>query len=280
MKEYAVKQEKNEKIEYKSNHELTKEILEIRMKKVLITGGTSGIGFELAKLYAQDGYGLLISSSNKVKLEKVKTRLKKTYSCQVWTYQEDLSRVGGAEKLVKKIKKDGHQVDILVNNAGIGTIGEAIHINDHEDENMMILNMISLSLLCKIYLREMYQKGKGKILNISSVAAFQPGPYSASYYATKSYVDSYSRALHYESKKWGISVCTAYPGTTCTEFFHRAGVETPRCAMSSKRVAKLIYIGFQKNRSVIIPGFANGCIRWIPGWIKTKIIAIDRKSVV
>ncbi|WP_409015782.1 SDR family NAD(P)-dependent oxidoreductase [Anaerostipes caccae] len=198
------------------------------MEYVLITGGTSGIGYELARVFAQNGFGILIAASNSEKLSMAKNSLSEEFHTEVETYKKDLSKFGAAEELYKEITGGHSEISVLVNNAGYGLKGETQNIGIEEDRNMLILNMMTLAELTKLFLKDRYQKGSGKVLNVSSTGAFQPGPYTSSYFASKAFVLSYSRAVRYEAAKHGIQVCTLCPGDTKTGFFQREGAKTPK----------------------------------------------------
>lgn len=249
------------------------------MEYTLITGGTSGIGFELAKNFIKDGYGVIIVSSNSKKLEKAKQKLEDEFNTIVFTYQKDMGKTGAAEELYREIKKDNLDISILVNNAGIGLVGPTEKIDLYQDESMIILNVINLVELCKLYIADMYRMGSGKILNVASTGAFQPGPYTSTYYGSKSFVLSYSRAIRYEAKKKGVQICTLCPGATKTEFFAREGVKTPRGAMTSEKVASYGYKQFMKNKEIIVPGFANKFLNLLPVKLRMMFIAKIKKGI-
>lgn len=243
------------------------------MKYVLITGGTSGIGFQLAKNFARDGYGIVIVSSDNKKLQKAKQKLEDEFNIEVITYEQDMGNIGAAMQLYNKTKKDNLNISILVNNAGIGLVGPTDKIDLQRDENMMILNIINLVELCKLYISDMYKHGKGKILNVSSTGAFQPGPYTSTYFASKAFVLSYSRAIRYEAKKKGVQVCALCPGATRTNFFIQEGTKTPQDAMTAEDVAKYAYKQFMQNKEVIVPGFINRFKNLFPVKFKMKFVA-------
>jgi len=251
-----------------------------KRKTVLITGATSGIGFALAKCFGKEGYDLVLVSSSKERLYQAAVKLQFMQGGRngIVTICQDLSVSDAAQKINQQLKKKKISIDVLVNNAGVGLIGEAA-TNDVEKLNQMFqVNVQAVTQLCTIFLREMYQKGSGKILNVASVGAFQPGPYTAAYYAGKAYVASYSRAIRSEAAGKGIQVCTLYPGTTRTDFFRRAGKATPFWAMSPDRVAHIAYIGLMKNREIIVPGIFNRLLRLIPVKMKSKAVAILKRN--
>lgn len=243
------------------------------MEYVLITGGTSGIGYELARVFAQNGFGILIAASNSEKLSMVKNSLSEEFHTEVETYKKDLSKFGAAEELYKEITGGHSEISVLVNNAGYGLKGETQNIGIEEDRNMLILNMMTLAELTKLFLKDRYQKGSGKVLNVSSTGAFQPGPYTSSYFASKAFVLSYSRAVRYEAAKHGIQVCTLCPGATKTGFFQREGAKIPKGAMNPENVARHAYHSLMKNKSIFIPGWRNKLLCLLPSVIKMKFVA-------
>lgn len=243
------------------------------MEYVLITGGTSGIGFELARNFAGNGYGVIIVSSSYERLQKAKQKLEDEFNVTILTYKQDLGEIGAAAELYNRIKEDNINISILVNNAGIGLVGSTDKIDFKRDENMMILNVISLVALCKLYISDMYKQGKGRILNVSSTGAFQPGPYTSTYFASKAFVLSYSRAIRYESRKKGVKVCTLCPGATKTNFFAKEGTKIPRGAKTSEEVAAYAYKRLMKNKEITIPGMIHRIARLAPVKFKMMVIA-------
>lgn len=249
-----------------------------KIKTVLITGGTSGIGFALAKKFAADSDVLVLVSSNEQRLKETKILLEKMRTdISVETLCLDLSTEKAAEQVYRKVREKGISVDILVNNAGFGMVGEAVLADREKEEAMLRINMQTVTQLCTFFLKDMYRNKRGKILNVASVGAWVPGPYTAAYYASKAYVASYSRAIRYEAAKYGVQVCTLYPGTTRTEFFEKAGTKTPMWAMSPEKVADVAYHGLMKNKEMIIPGFLNRCLYIIPTRWKLVGVAILKK---
>lgn len=246
-------------------------------KNVLITGGSSGIGFALAKQFAADGYGIVLVSSNERKLQTAKQKLVKDFEVPIFIYVSDLTQKGAAEALYRTVKEMDISIDVLVNNAGIGTIGATESIPVLRDEELMVLNMITPVTLTKLFLKEMYQRKAGKILNVCSTGAFQPGPYTATYYASKSFLLSYTKAVRYEAKAHGVTVCALCPGTTATEFFSRAKSETPKGAMTADAVAAYGYKQFMRKKEVIIPGLSYRLMKLFPEKIKTAVIALVKQ---
>ena len=241
--------------------------------QVLITGGSSGIGLELAKQFAADDYEIILAASNADRLLKAKKTIEDCYHVPVSTYVFDLGKFGMAEKLYEAVKADGHVIDVLVNNAGIGTIGATEQIPLIKDEALMMLNMVTPVVLTKLFLKDMYERKAGKILNVCSTGAYQPGPYTATYYASKSFLLSYSKAVRFEAKQYGVSVCALCPGTTDTGFFTRADSKTPKGAMSAEKVASYAYKHFMRDKAEIIPGVSFRLMKLCPVSVKTAVVA-------
>lgn len=246
----------------------------------LITGATSGIGYELAKIFAANGFGLVLVSSHAERLHSTKAQLQEKTDVPIHIFAQDLSRLGAAQQLYESVKQAQLPISVLVNNAGFGLVGATHEIDLAQDERMLILNVISPVELCKLFLADWAAVGqakqakRGKILNVASTGAFQPGPYTSTYFASKAFVLSYSRAIRYEAKKLGVQVSTLCPGSTKTRFFDKEGMPTPAMAMSAERVARIAFRGLMRNREVIVPGILNQLARPLP--MKLKIAAIAR----
>ncbi|NTV24333.1 MAG: SDR family oxidoreductase [Nanoarchaeota archaeon] len=246
-------------------------------RTVLITGATSGIGYEFAKIFHREGYNLVLTGRDKEVLKKLDKELGSV------SIALDLSKSGSVSELYEFTKKKNLDVEILVNNAGFGSFGEFI-AQDNADA-MVQVNIASLTTLTQLYGRDMAKKGHGKILNIASVAAYFPGPYASVYYASKAYVLSFSEGLREELKKKGVQVCVLCPGATKTKFFVRAGINNSRLemmgTMDAAKVAEIGYSGLMKDKGVIIPGFTNfvfvGLARHMPRFVLRKLMASLQK---
>ena len=244
-----------------------------KMKNVLITGGTSGIGFELARIFARNNYNVFIVSSNQERLNEVKDKLEKEFKNTIEIIEQDLSKIGAALELYNKIKKREVNIDILINNAGYGLVGSSEKIDFQEDEKMIILNVINLVELCKLFLSDMYNQGSGKILNVASIGAFQPGPYSSTYFASKAFVLSYSRAIRYEAKNKGVQVSVLCPGATKTNFYIREGKKAPKYALTPEYVAQYAYKRFMQNKEMFIPGIIIKLMQLFPLKVRMNFVA-------
>jgi short-subunit dehydrogenase len=228
-----------------------------RGKTVLITGASTGIGFELARQFALEKYDLVLVARNNQKLTEAAEEFMAKYGCSVTVIQKDLSYKGSASELFNEVTAAGIEIDILVNNAGIGNCGLFHETDLHKDIEMIELNITALTVLTKLFSEDMVRRGGGKILNVASTGAYQPGPFIAVYYATKAYVLSFSEAISNELKDCGVSVSTLCPGATLSEFAKRAGKADAKNAMSAKNVAEIAYEGLMNNKRTIIPGLAN-----------------------
>jgi short-subunit dehydrogenase len=243
---------------------------------VLITGGSEGIGFELAKLYAADGFDLILAARDPQKLEQAAQRLK-SFSAAVQTIALDLSVPGSAERLYQEVKARGLHVDVLVNDAGFGLAGCSWQLPLDQEERLVGVNDIALMSLTKLYLRDMAAEGRGIILNIGSTGAFQPGPYIASYYASKSFVLSYTRAAACEAAGTGVKIHCFCPGPVDTGFYARSGGHKPSQAMSAAAAAEYAYTRQHSRRVVLLPGFVNHLALAVPSGWRMRLVAAMKK---
>lgn len=234
-------------------------------KTVLITGPTSGIGYELAKLFAKDGYGLVLVARGGDKLLEIKKDFEKQYSIFVKVIEKDLSISSAPQEIFETLEKDSHPIDILVNNAGFGNYGFFSETDLQTELGMIQLNITSLTHMTKLFLKGMVQRGSGRILNVASTAAFQPGPLMAIYYASKAYVLSFTEALANELKGTGVTVTALCPGPTTTGFQKRAEIEGTMLVreglvMDAGTVAQEGYRALRAGKAVVIPGFKNRAV--------------------
>ena len=227
----------------------------------LITGASSGIGWALAERFAIDGHRLIISGSDSARLDEAAARLHQSYGIEVRALVEDLSVPGAGTRLAAMAAREGLQVDCLVNNAGFGIFGAFPYGDKVAERNMLQVNMIALVELTRAFLEPMQARGLGRILNVASTAAFQPGPYFALYYASKSFVLSFSLALRQELRNSGVTVTVLCPGSTRTGFNLRAGVKDSillrLTSMEAGPVAAAGYRGLMRDKAKVIPGFGN-----------------------
>lgn len=230
-----------------------------RNKYCLITGATSGIGFELAKCFAQDSYNLILVARSRERLQEVTDQLKQAYSVEVTPLPKDLFRPAAAREVYETTKEMGITVDVLVNDAGQGEWGPFAETSIERDIDVVQLNIISLLSLTKYYLEDMLKRNEGKILQLGSEAGTTPMPLLSVYAATKAFVLSFSAALSNELKDTGITVTVLLPGATDTDFFHKAHQEDTYVyreteLASPEEVAKDGYEALMKGESKIISG--------------------------
>ncbi len=253
------------------------------MKNIaLITGASSGIGYELAKLFGADGTDMLLVARSGDKLKKLQAELEQKHAgLKVYVLSADLSAPDAAVHIYNFTQTQGLQVSWLVNNAGFGLYGN-FHETDWQAEGQMIqLNITALSQLTKLFLPGMLYAGKGRILNVASIAAFVPGPFMAVYYATKAYVLSFSEAIAEELKNKGITVTALCPGPTETGFEEAANLQESKLFRGKKlpsaaEVAKFGYKAMMKGETVAIHGWDNKLmmlgIRFSPRFMVRKIV--------
>ncbi|MGB7444804.1 MAG: SDR family oxidoreductase, partial [Coleofasciculaceae cyanobacterium] len=233
-----------------------------RPKTALITGASSGIGYELAKLFARDRYNLVLVARSEQKLVQLAEVFQDKFGIAVKVIAKDLSRPEAPEEIWAELKRESITVDVLINNAGFANYGFFAEIDTGSELKMMQLNMMALTHLSKLFLPDMLQQGYGKILNVASTAAFQPGPLMAVYYATKAYVLSLSESLANELQNSGVTVTALCPGPTESGFQARANMEESKLVsgqqiMDAQTVAQIGYRSLMSNKTVVIPGLKN-----------------------
>lgn len=247
----------------------------------LITGASSGIGLELAKIHASKGGNLVLAARSISKLESLKKVLEESYKVSVHIIQKDLSLPDAGSELYNEIKKQNIQVEYLINNAGFGDYG-FFHEGDSDKQiKMLNLNIIALTELTRLFLSDMVKRGSGKIMNVASTAAFQAGPLMAVYYASKAYVLSFSEAINEEVRDKGITVTALCPGPTVSGFQEAAGIGenklfSGRKLPDSRRVAEFGYSAMMKGKAVAIEGCLNKILafsgRFLPRSIVVKTV--------
>ena len=229
---------------------------------VLVTGGTSGIGLELSKLFANDGYNLILVARSEADLNSTAGELKQQYNVDIVTISKDLFYPGNAFELYEEIKAQNLEVEILVNDAGQGVYGEFIETDVNREINIINLNITSLVVLTKLFVKNMADRGDGKVLNVASIAGKLPGPLQSVYHGTKAFVLSFSEAIRNELKDKGVSVTALLPGATDTDFFNKADMLESKIVQegklgSAEDVAKDGYKALMAGDDKIISGFMN-----------------------
>jgi short-subunit dehydrogenase len=233
----------------------------IMKNTALITGASSGIGKELAHIHAEKGGDLVIVARRKEALEELKKQLEEKYNITVKVIAKDLSKENMAQEIYDELKKENIEIDYLINNAGFGGQGKFHERKWEKDRNMMQVNMVTPTQLCRLFLPDFVKKNSGKILNVSSTASYVPGPLQAVYYATKSYFQFFSNAIAEELHDTDITVTNLMPGATATGFAKQAGLgetELFKNAFPARGVAKDGYNGMIQGKLDVVSGVTFG----------------------
>jgi len=246
----------------------------------LITGASGGIGEDLARLVAAGGRDVILLARTAPKLQALADELSRVHRISATVIALDLSATGAADEVARTLVERRISIDVLVNNAGFGTSGEFAHEDPHEQQRLLQLNVVALTALTRRLLPGMLERRRGRILNVASTAAFQPGPRMAVYYASKAYVMSLSLALTEETAGTGVTVTCLCPGPTRTGFQDRAHLHQARLfrvtsVMSSAEVARAGYDGMMAGKPLVIPGVGNKvgaqAVRFLPRLVAGRI---------
>lgn len=250
--------------------------LQNKTMTVLITGTTSGIGYELSKLFANDGFNLVLVSRDNERLRTQKEDLKRIYGVDIYTIAKDLSEVRASEDVFLEVKNQGIHIDILVNNAGFNESGSFQNTDIEKELRMIQVHITSLTHFTKLFLPGMIKNKYGKILNLGSTGSFAPCPFDAVYAATKAYVLSFSNAIRAELVGTGVTVSTLCPGATNTLFAKKANIQDTllfkKFVMDPQKVASIAYHKFMNNKKVIITGLYNKMLVFSMFFIPDKIL--------
>ncbi len=241
-------------------------------KRALITGASGGIGLELARIHAAAGDDLILVARSLEKLESIKKEFEGEHGIDVKIIPIDLAVKDAAREVFEKMEMDGLHADYLINNAGLGDFG-FFHESSWEKQEMMVsLNITALIQLTWLVLPGMIRRGGGKILNVASTAAFQPGPTMSVYFASKAFVLSFSEAINNELKDKGVTVTALCPGSTDTGF-HAVALGDPQLVRERRMdtaagVALTGYSAMMKGKPVVVHGFKNSfltnAVRFFP----------------
>jgi hypothetical protein len=228
----------------------------------LITGASSGIGYELARIFAREKYNLVLVARNEKKLQEIAAELTKTYGVPVTVLAKDVSILASATEIYDALKQKNIAVDVLVNNAGFGDFGFFTETKWEKELEMINLNMTALTALTKLFVGDMVKRKSGKILNVASTASFQPGPLMAVYYATKAYVLSFSEAISNELIGTGVTVTALCPGPTESGFQAAADMNDSKLVKgkklpTSQEVAEYAYKALMSGKVVAVHGLMN-----------------------
>ena len=239
--------------------------------KALVTGASSGIGYSIARYLSRIGYDLIVVARRRDCLNNLMNEC----STDVKIRDMDLSIISNMYKLHEMTENEN--IDIWVNNAGVGLYGEFYDINTSKEISMLNLNVIATDVLTKLFLKDMVKRNSGKILNVSSILGFMPGPLMSSYYASKAYITSMSRAINTElkMKKINVSISTLCAGSRDTNFNSELGISFFSPPSSSEKVAEYAVKKMMKRKEIIIPGITNKII-----YVLNKVIPIRMSKYV
>jgi len=236
-------------------------------KTALVTGAASGLGFELSLLLAKDAYKLILVDIDSENLTKVKTEVDRVFNVEVITLVKDLSIPNIAQEIIDELGNP--QIDVLINNAGFGLFGSFVDTDWERESEMLHVHIMTTTHLTKLVLEGMVKRGTGHILNMSSLAAFQPGPLMSIYYASKGYMLSFSEAIANELKGTGVTVTALCPGPTKTAFQETVSEDAKDNKIkfnmaNAKEVAAYGYKAMLKGKTYAIPGFFNKFLATLP----------------
>lgn len=245
----------------------------------LITGASSGLGLALAEALARRGRNLILVARQRDALESIACELTQRFGVEALYRVCDLAEPMQISGLIQELEQGERQVDLLVNNAGIGSAGLFVEQDWSREQELIELNILALSRLCHDLGYHMVKQGRGQILNVASVAAFQPGPLMSNYFASKAYVLHFSEGLRNELAPHGVKVSVLCPGPIATPFFRHSqirssGLEHRQLLANPEEVALLAVQGLERNRAIIIPGWRN---RLVPLLIRLMPRALSRR---
>lgn len=250
-------------------------------RTVLITGASGGIGYEFVKIFAENKYNVIAVCRNAEKLNFLKSVYEIKYGITMSILQTDLSRTKELNEIYLFLKNNRIKVNILINNAGFGIYGEFTETEFQKELDMVNVNIVSLTYLTKIILKDMIRNKSGTIINVASTASFKPGPLMSVYYATKAYVLSFSEAINAEIKNSGVKIIILCPGPTGTDFFIKASGNKRNTIKYNKtatpyEVASFGFNAIKKNKLIVIPGIRNriyvNILKFIPRKLTTYVL--------
>lgn len=248
----------------------------------LITGASSGIGLELSKLYAKDGYDLVVVSRRKEVLDRIASELIAQYGISVRVIAKDLSLPSSPDEIYNELLVSQVNIDVLVNNAGFGNYGFFPQTDTQTDLELMQVNIVALTHLTKLFLPSMIERSHGRIFNIASMASFMSGPYMNTYFASKAYVLNFSVALAVELEGTGVAVSCYCPGPTDTDFGARAHYDFDlkrKHKMSAEDVAFIGYKGCNAGKLIVVPSFKWRFVTFLSRLLPRRRVAILVKKL-
>ncbi len=228
----------------------------------LITGASAGLGLELAHLFAADGHDVVLVARRMDRLEALAAELGDRYGIEATPLAADLAQADAPTQLYDTIRRCGIDIHFLVNNAGFGTNGPFVELDLQRELDLVQVNVKALVHLTRLFLPAMVERGSGRVLNVGSTAGFQPGPFMASYYASKAFVNHFSEALWVELKGTGVTVTVHCPGATATEFGSVAGSDRSKLfrgkiVADAKDVAREAYESMHAGKRMVVHGLKN-----------------------
>ena len=244
----------------------------------LITGASNGIGLELARIHAKRGGDLVLVARSQDKLNQLADELRAQYhDIQITVIAQDLATPHAAQSVFAQTEQLGIQVDILINNAGFGGHGRFFERELAKEQQMIQLNITTLTELTHLYLQGMVARRSGKILNVSSTASFMPGPLQAVYYATKAYVTSFSQAVAEEVREFGISITALCPGAVATDFVAAGDLQGVAVWKNAKSAQSVAECGYQAMLDGELVAFNEGKLKFTLEWV---IPLLPRKTML
>lgn len=239
---------------------------ERRRNTALVTGASSGIGREFARLLAEHGHDVVLVARRTTRLEELANELQQRYAVQATVVAMDLSETNAAQEIYSEVRRRGIEIDVLVNNAGFNVYGPFVQTDLENEMRMIEVNIKALVALTKLAVRGMVERGFGRILNLGSTGSFAPAPLDSLYAASKAFVLSFSEAIAEELKGTGVTVTVLCPGPTQTEFAARAGMSDTKIfsgrLMSVQQVASIGYRALMRGQTTVVTGLANKIQIW------------------
>lgn len=248
-----------------------------RRQTALITGASSGIGYELTKIFAREGYDLVLIARSEQRLRQLAGEMAEQHGISALVLARDLSDPTAPDDIFADLERESVVIDVLVNNAGFADYSLFAEADLPKLLQMIQVNMVTLTHLTKLFLPGMIERGRGRVLNMASTAAFQPGPLMAVYYATKAYVLSFSEAVANELKGTPVTMTALCPGPTESGFQQRASMEDSKLVsgqkiMDAATVAEVGYQALMEGKSVAIPGLKNSLLSLVPRFLPRDVV--------
>jgi short-subunit dehydrogenase len=257
---------------------------EAHRSTALVTGASSGIGAEFARVLAEHGHNLVLVARRTRELEELARSLEERYRVTATVISADLSAADSPQTVYSEVRKRGIDIDVLVNNAGFNVYGPFIETDRGNEMRMIQVNLVAVVALTKLFARDMVQRGSGRILNLGSTGSFAPAPLDSLYAASKAFVLSFSEAISEELKSTGVTVTVLCPGPTNTEFAARAGMSDTKIfsgrLMTAQQVASIGYRALIRGQTTVVAGLANQLQVWSMRFAPRALVARIGKSLM